>query len=194
MMNKILLLLAAVLLLGCNQPKDDDLEQVFSNPPESTKPWCYWYWINDNISKEGITKDLEAMAKVGIGEAFIGNILDETIATRGDVKVLTDEWWAMVEHAIREADRLGIKIGLFNCPGWSQSGGPWVKPEQAMRYLVSSEVIVKGPQTYSEQITNTQNTFSASIGTGFSIESGRKKRCIFSYTQSCHISCTKRCH
>jgi hypothetical protein len=151
-MNKVLLLFAAILLLGAFQkPKDNDLEQVFSNPPETTKPWCYWYWISDNISKEGITKDLEAMAKVGIGEALIGNILDESVP-RGNVKVLSDEWWNMVKHAILEANRLGIKVGFFNCPGWSQSGGPWIKPEQAMRYLVTSEIKVKGPQTFSKKL------------------------------------------
>ena len=51
----------------------------------------------------------------------------------GSVKALTDQWWSMVEHAIREGGRLGVNIGMFNCPGWSQSGGPWIKPEQAMR-------------------------------------------------------------
>ncbi len=174
-MKNILLLLATVLILGCNHPKGDDLEQVFANPPESTKPWCYWYWLNDNISKEGITKDLEAMAKVGIGEALIGNILDETIVTRGNVKVLTTEWWAMVEHAIREADRLGIKVGLFNCPGWSQSGGPWIKPEQAMRYLVSSELIVKGPQTFSGKLPVPKTPFQQVSVQAFPLNQEEKK-------------------
>jgi hypothetical protein len=124
-----------------------NLEQVFRNPPESTKPWVYWYWLNDNISKEGITKDLEAMAKAGIGEALIGNIVDEVNPKLAHVKVLSNEWWNCVEHAIREADRLGIKVGMFNCPGWSQSGGPWVKPEQAMRYLHTSEYRISGGKT-----------------------------------------------
>jgi hypothetical protein len=174
--NKLPLLLITILLLGCSHNRQtSDLEQVFSNPPESTKPWCYWYWLNDNISKEGITKDLEAMAKVGIGEAFIGNILDETIVTRGNVKVLTNEWWAMVEHAIREADRLGIKVGLFNCPGWSQSGGPWVKPEQAMRYIVSSELIVKGPKTFSGKLPIPKTPFQQVSVQAFPLNQEEKK-------------------
>ncbi len=153
MMKHYILLatLITILAIGCSHKTGNELEQVFANPPESTKPWCYWYWISDNISKEGITKDLEAMARVGIGEALIGNILDESVP-RGQVKVLSDEWWGMVAHAIREADRLGIKVGLFNCPGWSQSGGPWVKSEQAMRYLVSSEQRVQGPQKFSQTL------------------------------------------
>ncbi|MEI2727308.1 MAG: glycosyl hydrolase [Verrucomicrobiota bacterium] len=129
----------------------DPLESGFANPPDQTKPWCYYYWISDNISKEGITRDLEAMARVGIGEVLIGNIfLDDVPA--GKVKVLTPEWWELVEHAIREGGRTGVNIGMFNCPGWSQSGGPWIKPEQAMRYVVSSETRVTGPAKFSQKL------------------------------------------
>ncbi|HWI58718.1 MAG TPA: glycosyl hydrolase, partial [Bacillota bacterium] len=66
----------------------DALESGFAHPPDSTKPWCYWYWISDNISREGITRDLEAMQRVGIGEAFIGNIYLNDVKT-GDVKALS---------------------------------------------------------------------------------------------------------
>ena len=127
------------------------LETGFANPPAQTKPWCYYYWISDNISKDGITKDLEAMSRVGIGEALIGNIfLDEQPA--GKIKVLTPEWWELIRHAMREGERTGVNIGLFNCPGWSQSGGPWIKPEQTMRYLATSETRVTGPQKFSAKL------------------------------------------
>lgn len=128
-----------------------DLEKGFSDPPPQTRPWVYWYWISDQISREGITRDLEAMKRVGIGEALIGNIFLEDVQ-RGRVKALTDEWWSMVEHAIREGARVGVDIGMFNCPGWSQSGGPWIKPEQAMRYLVASERRVRGPMRFEGKI------------------------------------------
>ena len=121
----------------------DSLLVNFRNPPSNTKPWVYWYWTSDNISKEGISKDLEAMAKVGIGEAFIGNV--DVIEQKGAVKALTENWWQMMEHAIREGKRTGVDIGIFNSPGWSQSGGPWNMPEHAMRYLTMSETKVKGP-------------------------------------------------
>ena len=130
----------------------------FAQPPDSTKPWCYWYWITDNISQEGITKDLEAMKHVGISQAYIGNIyLDEV--NHGTVKALTEEWWGMVEYAIREGGRLGVDIGMFNCPGWSQSGGPWIKPEQAMRYVVSSEWRVKGPEQFAGKLPPPREPF-----------------------------------
>lgn len=129
----------------------DPLESGFANPPAKAAPWCYYYWISDNISKEGITKDLEAMKRIGIGEALIGNIfLDNQPA--GRIKVLTEEWWQLVEHAIREGGRIGVNIGMFNCPGWSQSGGPWITPEQTMRYVISSETRVTGPKKFSEKL------------------------------------------
>ncbi len=83
------LTLAAILLstmdaLAAESARDaaSPLVQGFRQPPGETKPWVYWYWITDNISREGITRDLEAMARVGIGEAFIGNIFLEDVPAR----------------------------------------------------------------------------------------------------------------
>jgi len=129
-----------------------DLDDGFRSPPSATKPWIYWYWINDNISRDGLTRDLEAMARVGIGEAFIGNVDLPGGQPRGKVPVFSDEWWGLVEHAIREGGRLGVDIGLFNCPGWSQSGGPWVEPTDAMRYVVISETRVQGPRRFEGRL------------------------------------------
>jgi len=122
------------------------LEAGFKKP-DSMQLAVYWYWISDNISKEGVIKDLESMKKVGINRAFIGNIgLDDPETPYGKVKLFSPEWWDITHTALKKATELGIEIGMFNCPGWSQSGGPWVKPEQSMRYLASSNMTVKGPQ------------------------------------------------
>ncbi len=155
---RIILSCLIPVLLAATANATDPLEAGFAQPPEQTKPWCYWYWISDNISKEGITKDLEAMARVGIGEAFIGNIYLDDVAA-GKVKVLTPEWWELVAHAMREGGRVGVNIGLFNCPGWSQSGGPWIKPEQTMRYLASSETRVTGPVKFAQKLPVPQEPF-----------------------------------
>jgi hypothetical protein len=153
-----LALLALVVFCGSANSATDRLAAGFASPPPETKPWCYWYWISDNLSKDGITRDLEAMARIGIGEAFIGNIfLDDVPA--GTVKVLTPEWWGMVEHAIREGGRVGVNIGMFNCPGWSQSGGPWITPDQAMRYLATSETRVTGPAHFDGRLPAPNDPF-----------------------------------
>lgn len=129
------------------------IEQGFQMPPDSVKPSVYWYWLSDNISKEGVTRDLEAMAEIGIGRAFIGNIgLDKNETPYGNVKLFSDEWWGVTEQAIKTGSRVGVDIGLFNSPGWSQSGGPWIKPTQTMRYLTTSEVRVKGPMLYAQKL------------------------------------------
>ena len=123
------------------------LEEAFRNPPDTTRPGCYWYWINDNISKAGITKDLEAMSRVGIGRAYIGLIYNHkgpNDTPVGSVRFMSDAWWEALQWAVKEADRCGVEIGFFNSPGWSQSGGPWIKPSQSMRYLASSETIIIG--------------------------------------------------
>lgn len=138
----------------------DPLAEHFLQPPDATKPRCYWYWMDGHISKTGITKDLEAMKRVGIGGAFIGVISGQSgIPANPEPKALTPEWWGFIEHAIREASRIGVELGLFNSPGWSQSGGPWVTPDKAMRYIVQTETAVKGPQHFAEKLPAPQNGF-----------------------------------
>ena len=123
------------------------LQQNFVTPPDSTKPYMYWYWLNNNVSAKGITADLEAMRQAGVGEAFIGHVISDGIP-EGTVPILSPEWWQLVAHAVSEGDRIGVRVGMFNCPGWSQSGGPWMKPEQSMRYLVNAETRVAGGATF----------------------------------------------
>ena len=72
-----------------------------------------------------------------------GHIGDQP-ASYGKVKLFTGEWWEIVHTAVKTAGELDIEIGAFNCPGWSQSGGPWITAEQTMRHLVASETPVRG--------------------------------------------------
>lgn len=127
-----------------NAPSFKAIESGFRSIPDSTQLGVYWYWISDNISKEAVVKDLESMKAVGINRAFIGNIGIDGIPY-GDIKVLSPEWWEVLHTALKKATELDIEIGIFNSPGWSQSGGPWVKPEESMRYLATSETMVQGP-------------------------------------------------
>ncbi len=131
----------------------DQLKKGFETPPDSTRPATYWYFMSGHISKEGITKDLEAMKKFGIGEVFIADIFVKQPSNpkayikidsipQGNALSLSKEWWNCMKHAVEEGTRLGMGISFFNCPGWSQSGGPWVKKEDAMRYLVYSDTLV----------------------------------------------------
>ncbi|MDD4025728.1 MAG: glycosyl hydrolase, partial [Kiritimatiellae bacterium] len=141
-------LLMLALCCACTTLIADNLTQLFSEPPASTEPYMYWYWLNNNVSASGITDDLMAMRQAGVGEAFIGHVVSDGIP-EGKVPILSPEWWSLVEHAVREGERIGVRVGMFNGPGWSQSGGPWIKPEQSMRYLVSAETRVEGGTTFS---------------------------------------------
>jgi len=133
------------------------LDEVFVHPPPSSRPSVYWYWISNNISKEGIRKDLEAMAKIGIGGVNIAQIgyKDSPV---GNIPMFSNEWWDCMTFAMEEAARLGIQVNLFNSPGWSGTGGVWVKPEQAMRYLDIHEYTVKGPQKLVMQLPDYKST------------------------------------
>ena len=123
-----------------------DLAQGFAAPPDSAKPHTWWHWMNGNVTKEGITADLESMKRVGIGGAQIFNVLEGI--PLGPVNYMTPEWLEMVHHAAAEADRLGMELCFHNCAGWSSSGGPWIKPEHGMQTIVTSETTGKGPSHF----------------------------------------------
>lgn len=127
------------------------IESGFTFIPDSIQTSVYWYWMSDNISKEGVVKDLEAMKRVGINRAFIGNIGGQKVPY-GNVKIFSNQWWDILHTALKKATELNIEIGIFNSPGWSQSGGPWVKKEQSMRFLNSSELKVSGPQKFNSKL------------------------------------------
>ena len=142
---KTLLCLSLLMPFTGNGQERNALESGFMNPAEKVQTSVYWYWISGNISEEGVKKDLYSMKEAGINRAFIGNIGLEGIHTLyKTVPFYSEEWWKILHAALKTATELGIEIGIFNSPGWSQSGGPWVKPEQAMRYLASVKAEVSG--------------------------------------------------
>ncbi len=156
----IFTIIILVFSISCETEKTgtDGLLSSFVSPPDSIQTSVYWYWISDHISKEGVVKDLHAMKEKGINRAFIGNIgLNDLPA--GNVKMFSDEWWEITHLALKTATELGIEIGIFNSPGWSQSGGPWIKPEESMRYLASSKLLVKGPQNFSQKLEQPETFF-----------------------------------
>jgi hypothetical protein len=142
----------ALLLLSLGWCQADDLEQGFSNPPDLAKPGVWWHWMGCNVTKAGITRDLEAFKRAGIGGATIFGMADvcspwaahiENSPTDGLI-AFTDAWWQMVRHAAAEGKRLGIDVGLHNCPGYTSTGGPWITPELAMQQIFQSETRVEG--------------------------------------------------
>ncbi len=124
----------------------DSLETGFLAPPDSAKPQTWWHWMNGNITKAGITADLEAMKKIGLGGATIVNVDCEIPA--GPVKFMSAEWREDFKFAVQEANRLGLKLCVENCAGWSSSGGPWNTVTNAMQRLTASETRVTGSSVF----------------------------------------------
>lgn len=123
-----------------------DLEAGFKHPPKAAKPHTWWHWINGNITKRGITADLEAMKRFGLGGAQIFNV--DVGIPAGDKPFMGDAWKDAIAWAFQEARRLDLEIDVHNGAGWSSSGGPWVKPEHAMQFLTWSEMPIHGPRHF----------------------------------------------
>jgi hypothetical protein len=133
----------------------DALAAGFANPPDSARPHCLWMWMNGNITREGITADMEAMAGSGIGGAMIYNIagpIHNCDTPAGPADYLGPQWLDLMKHAASEAGRLGIELCMHNCAGWATTGGPWITPELAMQKLVSSERMVDGGRRIEEKL------------------------------------------
>ncbi len=145
----VLTLLISVHIFSCkisqNEPFVEKLRKGFESPPNSARPGVYWFIMDGNISKQGITADLESMKAVGLGSVLFMEV--NVGIPRGKVDFMSEEWMNLFVHIVRESERLGITITLGVGPGWTGSGGPWVSGAQSMKHLVYSSVQVSGNDT-----------------------------------------------
>src|SRR5581483_4659220 len=132
---------ALIALLSWSAPSQaDDLSDGFTNPPDSAKPRTWWHWTGGNVTQDGITKDLEWMKRVGIGGFQLVDVaLGSGQTVEPKIDFMSEPWLDAVRRSASEADRLGLEMSIFSSAGWSETGGPWVKPQQAMKKLVWSE-------------------------------------------------------
>ena len=114
-----------------------ELMTGFQEPPQEARPRVWWHWMNGNITRDGIDKDIAWMHRVGIGgfHCFDAAFWGKSIVEHRLV-YMSPEWQEEFRHAVSMADSLGMEVAAASCPGWSNTGGPWVKPEQAMKRLV----------------------------------------------------------
>ena len=120
--------------------------QAFVSPSRMYYPETWFHYIGGNVSPEGITADLEAIVSAGISgvQLFHGQFGGQWPATTDSIACLSEKWDAAVEHTAKECKRLGLRFTMQNCPGWAMSGGPWIKPENAMRSIIYSRTDVDG--------------------------------------------------
>lgn len=146
-------ILCLALALGIFAPvavcADLGIEKAFRAPPEGSGPWVYWWWLNSNVTREGITRDLEEMRRQGIQGVMIFN------AGGGETphgpEFLSPEWRELFRFALGEASRLGMEASVNLCDGWC-AGGPWIPAEAANKKLVWSELQVDGPRKVSRTL------------------------------------------
>jgi len=127
-----------------------DLERGFRNPPSIAKSETWWHWMNGNVSKDGISADLEAMASVGIGGAQIFDVHGD--APAGPVAFASDDWFDHLLWAHQEAQRLGLRLTLHNSSGYAVAGGTWVRPEESMKRVAWTTVDVTGPRMWENEV------------------------------------------
>jgi hypothetical protein len=124
----------------------DALLAGFRDPPPAARPRVWWHWMNGNITKKGIRLDLEWMKRIGLGGV---NIIDAAIDTPQVVAhrlvFMTPAWKDAFRYAVGLAGKMGMEVSIDASPGWSETGGPWVTPQQAMKKLVWSVTPVEGP-------------------------------------------------
>ena len=134
-----------------------DPATVFLHPPAAARPGVLWMWMGANVSREGITKDLEALKAQGFSRTTMFSLADITTPWAGyigkdptpEIVSWTEPWWKLVRHAAVESKRLGMDFGMFNGPSYSTSGGKWITPELSMQEISWSDNAVSGNQHIS---------------------------------------------
>ncbi len=136
---------------------DYDIEN-FKAPPKVYAPETWFHFIGGNVSKEGITKDLEAIAEAGISgiHLFHGQFGGPWPGVEPQITSLSLKWDDAVRHTAEECRRLGLRFVMQNCPGWATAGGPWIEPSNAMRHIVWRRTDVKGESNFKKNLSMPQ--------------------------------------
>ena len=141
-------MMLTVISFSQGNTSNDILYKDFVTPPNSARPRVWWHWMNGNITKDGIRKDLEWMHRAGIGgfQNFDASLGTPQIVEKR-LTYMTPGWIDAFKFTTKLADSLKLEMAIAGSPGWSESGGPWVKPEDGMKKIVWIETNVKGGAT-----------------------------------------------
>ena len=139
------ILAACALIISATATAGTSMEEGFVDPAPEYGPRTWWHWLNENVTTYGITKDLEAMKKMGYKGAHVVNLPQGGAEwTFGDDVIGSPQWMDKVEYAAKECERLGLELSIGSCAGWV-AGGPWITPELSMQDIVWRHTYVEGP-------------------------------------------------
>jgi len=125
-------------------------EEGFRSPPASARPHVWWHWMNGNIDSEGARLDLEWLKRIGIGGVHVFEAGMGTPQLVPERRVfLSPQWRQALKDSANTAAALALPLGIATSGGWSATGGPWVKPEDAMKKLVWSEMLLPGGKRFT---------------------------------------------
>ena len=136
-----------LLLAGTLAAAGPALDEGWTNPPGSARVRAYWWWLNGNVTKASITRDLEGMKAQGFGGAVLidagGASQEGNDPVPHGPTFFTPAWRELYRHALTEAARLGLEMDLNIQSGWNL-GGPGVTADDAAKKYVWSEALVTG--------------------------------------------------
>lgn len=154
----LVFLLTSFTAIRSQQNSNEKLLQEFKNPPNSAQPRVWWHWMNGNISKNGIQKDLDWMKATGIGgfQNFDANLFTPVVVDKKLV-FMDDDWKDAFKFTTELADKNGLEMAIAGSPGWSVTGGPWVAPKDGMKKYVWTETLIKGGRTFRGTLARPSN-------------------------------------
>ena len=162
-MKRFFIILASLLCVAASGHENTDtLQQGFITPPQYARPHIWWHWMNGNITKEGIRKDIEWFNRIGLG-GF--HVFDASFSTPQVVEnrlvYMTEPWQEAFKYAIELADSFGLDVAIPSSPGFSSTGGPWVKPNEAMKKIVWREMMIEGEKSTLSFLSHIQSPASS---------------------------------
>ena len=148
------LLLVLFCLLSITSQAQEELNKNFLTPPAAAKPRVWWHWMNGNITKEGIQKDLEWMDRSGIGGLmnFDANLFTPVVVKQ-KLAYMTPEWKDAFKFTTELAKQKNLELAIAGSPGWSVTGGPWVEPKDGMKKYVWSTTTVMGGTKFNGTVS-----------------------------------------
>ena len=148
MKNTLITIFTMCICAAAFAQNPDSLYEQFVSPDREYAPRVWWHWMNGNVTRDGIRKDLEWMDRAGIGgfHQFNCQLNPTDVIVDRRIELYSKEWDEMFSYALDMADSLGLEVSVAASPGWSITGGPWVSMDDAQKKLTWQQIEVEGPK------------------------------------------------